>query len=159
MAPFDSTQFRQALGHLPTGVVVVTALDDGEPVGMAVGSFTSVSLEPPLVGFFPTRTSTTWPRIRRVGPFAVNVLAHDQEDVGARFARTGTDRFADLAWTDGRGGVPLLDGAIVQIECDPYSVTEAGDHWFVLGQVADLRVLDRGGPLVFARGKYTRLHD
>src|SRR5437868_3535599 len=104
-------EFRRVLGHFPTGVVAITA-PDGEPVGMAVGSFASISLEPPLVGFFVDRGSSTWPRVARAGSFAVNVLAADQEAVCRRFGRKGVDRFAGVRWHPGHGDAPLLDGAV-----------------------------------------------
>lgn len=155
-APFDSARFRQVLGHFPTGVTVITAAGDAEPVGMAVGSFASVSLDPPLVGFFPDKGSSSWPRIEAAGAFCVNILGEDQEDVCRRFAMKGDDKFAGLGWSPAGSGAPLLDGVIAWIDCDIESVTEAGDHWLVLGRVRDLSVGHDGPPLVFFRGGYGR---
>ena len=93
----DSAHYRQVLGHFATGVTVITAIDDGEAVGLAANSFTSVSLEPPLVAFCAAHESTTWPRIRAARRFCVNVLAEDQEDVCRVFAAKGADRFAGVA--------------------------------------------------------------
>src|SRR6476619_3878226 len=98
---FDTARYRQVLGHFPTGVVVVTAVDDGEPVGLAIGSFSSVSLDPPLVGFFPDRSSTSWPRIEKAGSFAVNILGEHQEDICRTFASKGGDKFAGIGWKPG----------------------------------------------------------
>src|SRR4051812_23140457 len=109
---FDSARFRQVLGHFVTGVVVVTAVDEGEPVGLAIGSFSSVSLEPPLVGFFPDLSSSSWPRIRESGAFAVNVLGEHQEDVCRTFASKGTDKFARIGWKPAGSGSPILDDVI-----------------------------------------------
>src|ERR1041384_7822851 len=95
---FDAATYRQVLGHFPTGVTVITAVLDGQPVGPAGGSFSSVSLAPPLVGFFPDRSSSSWPKIRDAGAFCVNILAEDQEDVCRRFAMKGDDKFAGLGW-------------------------------------------------------------
>jgi flavin reductase (DIM6/NTAB) family NADH-FMN oxidoreductase RutF len=92
--PFDSAQFRQVLGHFPTGVTVVTAASPSGPVGLAVGSFASVSLDPPLVAFFPDRSSSSWPQIEATGSFCVNILSEDQEVVCRRFASKGDDKFA-----------------------------------------------------------------
>ena len=107
----DPTKFRRVLGHFPTGVAVVTGMDsDGHPVGMAVGSFTSVSLDPPLVAFMPDRSSTSWPRLRDSGSFCVNILGSDQESVCRAFAARGGDKFAELSWQPASSGSPVLDG-------------------------------------------------
>lgn len=154
--PFDSAQFRQVLGHFPTGVTVVTAAPSSGPVGLAVGSFASVSLDPPLVAFFPDRTSSSWPQIEATGSFCVNILAEDQEAVCRRFASKGDDKFAGLGWRPAGSGSPLLDGVLAWIDCDIESVTEAGDHYCVMGRVRDLDVGRDGGPLLFFRGGYGR---
>lgn len=153
---FDSARFRTVLGHFPTGVTVVTAAPDGIPVGLAVGSFSSASLEPPLVAFFPGRTSSSWPRIEAAGSFCVNILAEDQEDVSRRFASKEEDKFVGLGWSAAASGSPLLTGALAWIDCDIESVLEAGDHYCVLGRVRDLGVAQEGAPLLFYRGGYGR---
>jgi 3-hydroxy-9,10-secoandrosta-1,3,5(10)-triene-9,17-dione monooxygenase reductase component len=156
--PFDSAQFRQVLGHFPTGVTVITADGVDGPVGLAVGSFSSVSLDPPLVGFFPDKGSSSWPKIEVTGSFCVNILAAEQEDVCRRFAMKGDDKFAGLGWTAAGSGAPRIHDVLAWIDCDIHSVTDAGDHFFVLGAVRDLGVADEGGPLVFFRGGYGRFH-
>ncbi|GAB3200896.1 hypothetical protein GCM10027062_21630 [Nocardioides hungaricus] len=154
-AQFDAARFRQVLGHYPTGVTVVTALHpDGEPVGMAVGSFTSVSLDPPLVAFFPEKKSSTFPRIREAGSFCVNVLASHQSGVCRSFAMKGLDRFDGISWRPAGSGSPVLDGVVAWIDCDIESVTEAGDHYLVAGRVRALDVEDASLPLMFFRGGY-----
>jgi len=155
-ATFDSAKFRQVLGHFPTGVTVVTAAPDSGPVGLAVGSFASVSLDPPLVAFFPDKGSSSWPRIEAARAFCVNVLAEDQEDVCRRFASKDDDKFAGLGWKPGGSGAPRIDGVLAWIDCDIDSVTEAGDHFCVMGRVRDLEVGHAGAPLVFFRGGYGR---
>jgi 3-hydroxy-9,10-secoandrosta-1,3,5(10)-triene-9,17-dione monooxygenase reductase component len=155
--PFDSAAYRQVLGHFPTGVTVVTAVNGaGEPAGLAVGSFSSVSLDPPLVAFFPGKSSSSWPRIEAAGSFCVNILAEDQEGVCRRFASKDDDKFVGLGWSAAATGSPVLDGVLAWIDCDIESVTEAGDHYCVIGRVRDLRVEHDGGPLVFFRGGYGR---
>ena len=154
--PFDSAKFRQVLGHFPTGVTVVTAAPDTGPVGLAVGSFASVSLDPPLVAFFPDKGSSSWPQIETAGTFCVNILAEDQEDVCRRFAMKGDDKFAGLGWKPAGSGAPLLDGVLAWIDCDIASVTGAGDHFCVMGRVRDLAVAHDGAPLLFFRGGYGR---
>lgn len=154
--PFDSAQFRTVLGHFPTGVTVITAAPDGNPVGLAVGSFSSVSLDPPLVAFFPGKSSSSWPQIEAAGSFCVNILADDQEDLCRRFASKEEDKFAGLGWSAAGSGSPLLSGALAWIDCRIESVVEAGDHYCVMGRVLDLGVAHDGGPLLFFRGGYGR---
>jgi 3-hydroxy-9,10-secoandrosta-1,3,5(10)-triene-9,17-dione monooxygenase reductase component len=154
--PVDQATYRQVLGHFPTGVTVVTARPDDGPVGLAVGSFCSVSLDPALVGFFPATSSSSWPGIEAAGSFCVNILAEDQEDVCRRFATKGVDKFEGLGWKPAGSGAPLLDGVLAWIDCDLHSVTEAGDHWCVLGRVREMAVARETGPLVFYRGGYGR---
>jgi flavin reductase (DIM6/NTAB) family NADH-FMN oxidoreductase RutF/DNA-binding IclR family transcriptional regulator len=153
----DPGRFRHVLGHFPTGVVVVTAVQDsGEPAGMAVGSFTSVSLDPPLVAFLPDRSSTSFPKIRAAGSFCINVLAGDQEHVCRAFAARGADKYATVAWSAAGSGSPVLDGVVAWIDCDIDQVLEAGDHYIVLGRVRDLDVPQQASPLLFFRGGYGR---
>jgi flavin reductase (DIM6/NTAB) family NADH-FMN oxidoreductase RutF len=156
MPPFDQARFRQVLGHFTTGVTVITAAAEEGPVGLAVGSFASVSLDPPLVGFFPDKTSSSWPKIESTGSFCVNVLGEAQEDVCRRFASKGDDKFRGLGWRPAGSGSPVLDGVLAWIDCDIDSVTEAGDHHLVLGRVRDLAVEHDGPPLLFFRGGYGR---
>lgn len=153
----DSAHFRRVLGHFPTGVVVVSAIDEGQPVGLAVGSFASVSLEPPMVGFFPGKSSTSWPRIRRAGSFVANVLGAHQADVCRAFAASGGEKFTGLGWRHASGGAPILNDVTAWIECDIADITDAGDHWFVLGSVRNLAVTSSHGPLLFFRGGYARV--
>ncbi|MET0903599.1 MAG: flavin reductase family protein [Acidimicrobiales bacterium] len=154
--PFDEARFRQVLGHFASGVTVITSAGSDGPVGLAVGSFVSVSLEPPLVGFLPTKASTSWPQIEATGHFCVNVLAEAQEDVCRRFATKADDKFRGLGWRTAGSGAPILDGILAWIDCDIASVTDAGDHYFVLGRVRDLAVAHDGAPLLFFRGGYGR---
>lgn len=154
--PFDDARYRTVLGHFPTGVTVITAAPDGVPVGMAVGSFSSVSLDPPLVAFFAGKGSSSWPKIEAAGSFCVNILAEAQEDLCRRFASKEEDKFAGLGWTTTASGSPLIGEVLAWIDCDIDSVTEAGDHWCVMGRVRDLGVGTDGGPLVFFRGGYGR---
>lgn len=154
--PFDSAKYRQVLGHFPTGVTVVTARSSDGPVGMAVGSFASVSLEPPLVAFFAGLNSASWPQIEEAGAFCVNVLAADQEDLSRRFASKDDDKFTGIGWEPAGSGSPLLQGVLAWIDCDIESVTPAGDHVCVMGRVRDLDVVHDGAPLLFFRGGYGR---
>jgi len=156
-ADFDATKFRQVLGHFPTGVAVVTGVDaDGKPAGMAVGSFSSVSLDPPLVAFMPDKSSSSWPKFRDSGAFCVNILGAEQESVCRAFAMKGGDKFAELAWHPASSGSPILDGALAWIDCDIDVVHEAGDHYIVIGLVRELDIGTPALPLVFFQGGYGR---
>ncbi|MFP5256292.1 MAG: flavin reductase family protein [Acidimicrobiia bacterium] len=154
--PFDSARYRQVLGHFPTGVTVITAAGEPTPTGMAVGSFSSVSLDPPLVAFFAGKDSSTWPKIEAAGAFCVNVLAEDQEELSRRFASKEDDKFAGVGWAPAASGSPMIDGVLAWIDCRIDSVTDAGDHVCVMGHVLDLGIGREGGPLVFFRGGYGR---
>jgi len=156
-AAFDSIHFRHVLGHLPTGVVVVTGVSaEGEPAGVTIGSFASVSLDPPLVGFFQGTNSRTWPLIVPSGSFCVNVLAQSQEELCWRFAKEATDggRFDEIDYTLSPNGSPVLPGVLAWIDCSIESVTPAGDHIFVLGRVSDLHTTEsHESAMVFFKGK------
>ncbi len=149
--------FRDVLGHFATGVTIITAMDGDEPVGVAANSFTSVSLDPPLVLFCVARTSTTWPRIERARRFAVNMLGEHQEDLSRLFATKGADRFGQVDWHLGVGGSPVLHDVLAYVDCEFWAEYDGGDHIIVVGRVLDLGVTHQAGPLVFFRGEYVRL--
>jgi 3-hydroxy-9,10-secoandrosta-1,3,5(10)-triene-9,17-dione monooxygenase reductase component len=153
----DSTHFRRVLGHFATGVTVVTTLDDEEPVGFTCQSFSSLSLDPPLVTVAPQRTSTTWPRIRRVGRFCANILAEDQSELATGFARTGTDKFAGRRWSTSPSGCPVLEDVLAWVDCEIVHELDGGDHVLVLARVLDLAVLSDEPPLLFFRGRFASL--
>jgi 3-hydroxy-9,10-secoandrosta-1,3,5(10)-triene-9,17-dione monooxygenase reductase component len=153
----DPRSFRDALGRFATGVAFVTAAPDGEPTGLIVNSFASVSLEPPLVSFSPARSSLTWSRMRRTGRFGVNVLGRRHEPFAIRAIPPGADRFAGLDWELGRGGVPLLADALASLECELVAEHPAGDHWIVVGRVDELHIPPITDPLVFFAGAFRGL--
>lgn len=154
--PFDGGRFRDVLGHFPTGVVAVTAIDaEGRPIGMAVGSFTSVSLDPPLVAFLPDRSSSTFPKIRAAGTFCVNVLSATQEPVCRALSLKGDDKFRGVPWQPSPiTGSPVLRDVVAWIDCEIETVHEAGDHYIVIGRVRELRVEQPTIPLLFFQGGY-----
>ena len=154
---FDSARFRQVLGHFPTGVCVVAGFDGDAPVGLAIGSFFSISLDPPLVGFCAGKGSSTWPRLRTAGRFCVNILGQDQEAVSRVFASKEADKFAGIGWDRSPLGQPRLAGALAWIDCELDAVHDAGDHEIAVGAVHDLGVESEAGPLVFFRGGYAQL--
>ena len=153
---FDAAKFRQVLGHFPTGVTVVTSIHEGTPVGMAIGSFTSLSLEPPQVLFCVGQHSSTWPKVQAAGSFCVNILADDEEDVCRVFASKADDKFAEIGWKRSGNNSPIIDGVLAYIDCTIKDVVESGDHYVVIGAVTDLDVRHEGGPLLFFRGGYGR---
>ena len=153
----DGARFRQVLGHFPTGVTVITATTESGPVGLAVGSFFSVSLDPPLVAFCAGKSSTSYPKIQAAGHYCVNVLADAQEDVSRVFASKGDDKFATIGWRRSPvTGAPIINDVLAWIDCEIDAVHEAGDHFIVIGRVLELEVGHDGGPLVFFRGGYGR---
>ena len=159
MTPFDPAEFRRVLGHYPTGVTVVTAVSEAGPVGLAIGSFGSVSLEPPLVMFCPGKSSNSWPVIEASGSFCVNVLAEDQADVSSLFAGRDVDKFAAVAWGTRATGSPVIEGCLAWIDCTIETTHEGGDHWIVVGRVVDLGVgRPDDTPLIFFKGGYGSVH-
>ena len=154
---FDAARFRQVLGHFCTGVTVITGMQEGEPLGLTVQSFTSVSLDPPLVALCPARASASWPLIGASGGFCANVLAEEQEALARVFATRGADKFAGVGWKPSPAtGSPLLDDVLAWVDCRVESEHDGGDHVIVVGRVVDLGVSDGGGPLLFYRGGYGR---
>jgi flavin reductase (DIM6/NTAB) family NADH-FMN oxidoreductase RutF/DNA-binding IclR family transcriptional regulator len=152
----DPNQFRQVLGQFPTGVVVVTAMDSGgEPLGMTVGSFTSVSLDPPLVAFLPATTSSSWKALRESGTrFCVNVLGSEQELVCRQVAMRKSNKFEGIRLSPSPLGNPVIEGALAYIDCETEHVYDAGDHQIVIGRVRDLDFVSPATPLLFFRGGY-----
>ncbi len=149
----DEARFKEVLGHFATGVTIVTAMEEGQPVGFTCQAFTSLSLSPPMVALAPARSSTSWPRIARAGAFCVNILSDRQEALCRAFAVSGGDKFAGVAWYVGTAGTPVLEGSLAWVECELDAVHPAGDHELVVGRVLDLGV-GRGAPLVFYRAGF-----
>ena len=153
--PLDSEMFRSAMSQLPTGVVAITALRGDAPLGFVVGSFVSISLEPPLVGFFVAHTSTTWPEMSGAGTFCASVLAHHHHHhVRARFSQKGVDRFANQSWKPAPSGAPILDGALAWIDCELERTMTVGDHDLVVGRVTNVGSGDASLPMLFFRRSY-----
>jgi flavin reductase (DIM6/NTAB) family NADH-FMN oxidoreductase RutF len=149
---------REVLGHFATGITVVTADTDDGPIGFTCQSFSSLSLDPPLVAFAPARTSHTWPQLRAIGRFCVNVLAEGQDDVSRNFARSGGDKFAGVSWTRSPHGSPVLDGVVAWIDGELWAEYDGGDHTIVVARVLDLGADPDRRPLLYHRGAYGLLH-
>lgn len=166
LALVDQRRFRDVLGHYPTGVVVVTGMAgggtlsgtrDGSPAGMVIGSFISVSLDPPLVAFLPRRDSRTFARLRTSPSFCVNVLAAEQERMCAQLGSGGQPGdLGGLPWHPAPSGAPILDGVVAWIDCQPDQVIDSGDHHIVLCRVTGLSAESASSPLLFFRGGYGR---
>lgn len=154
----DPQHFRTVLGHFPTGVTVVACMDGDRPVGLAVGSFFSVSLQPPLVGFCVGAESSSWASIEASGAFAVSVLSEHQAQVSNVFASEADDRFAEVGWFPGPvTGSPHLLEAVAHIDCELEATHPGGDHVIVVGRVRALDVhRSEHGPLLFHKGGYGR---
>lgn len=148
------TQLRKHLGHFATGVTVITARDGDGPVGFACQSFSSVSLEPPLVLFCVGTESRSGGRVRDAGAFCVNVLAEDQRDLCDRFGSSQGARFEGLDYEHSPRGVPTLQGVLVRIHADVEAVHPAGDHDIVLGRVTGLEHVREARPMLFFRGGF-----
>ena len=153
----DQRAFKKTLGHFPTGVTVVTARRaDGEPVGLTVNSFTSVSLVPPLILWCLGNESPNLPVFEQANYFAVNILGADQGWLSNQFARPIEDKFTDVRWSEGRFGVPIIEGTVGQLICSTFDRHPGGDHRIYLGRVEDLQT-PGGEPLVYMGGQYQQV--
>jgi flavin reductase (DIM6/NTAB) family NADH-FMN oxidoreductase RutF len=156
--PFAGQEFRQTVGSFATGVTVVTTTSGDEKFGMTANSFTSVSLDPPLVLVCAISGTEGSAVIARNGRFAVNILAADQEPISRFFSSKdrprGADAFRDIAHRDGVTGCPIIDGCVGHLDCMLHTSHEAGDHVIFIGEVQALAVDPEVQPLVFHGGKY-----
>ena len=150
----DPAVLRDVLGHFASGVTVVTAVAAEGPIGFTCQSFSSLSLDPPLVAFAPSRTSRTWPALRAIGRFCVNVLAEGQDDVSQNFARSGPDKFAGVPWTPSAHGAPVLADVVAWIDGELWAEYDGGDHSIVVARVLDLGADPDRPPLLYHRGSY-----
>ncbi len=151
---FDTTGFRRALGAFVTGVTVVTTIQaDGTPRGFTANSFTSVSLDPPLVLVCVAKSASSYEVFSQAPQFAVSVLAEDQKDVSGVFASKSPDKFAQVAWQTRATGAPVMHGAAAHFDCATQQVIDAGDHVILLGRVIDFAHTGLT-PLGYCRGAY-----
>jgi len=151
------TEFCRACAKFPTGVTIVTVLDaEGCPHGMTASSFTSVSLEPPLVLVCVDHRASVLAHLRRAQHISINILSEGQQDLSAHFARPGHDRFTGVEWEAGQGGVPLISGALARFECSIHRMVDAGDHTILIAEVLDAEYHD-GRPLVYFGSSYHKL--
>lgn len=152
--PVDAGTFRRALSRHAAGVVIVTLPG---PTGLTVTSFSSASLDPPLVSFYIGHGSSNWPAVRAAAYFAANLMSNGQEEVAARFARKGADRFGpQTRWEPGPGGLPLLADATTHLICARHTLVTVGDHELVVGQVIRAIIGTSAPPLLHHQGRFTR---
>jgi len=154
--PIDDARFRQAMGHFASGVTVVTTASTGELYGMTVSSFSSLSLNPPLVLICIDKSVPSHDMIRDSGRFVVNILEERQEHLSRRFATTANDKFKGVAWHSGQLGLPVLDNTLAAIECRLRDALDGGDHTIFVGEVVDAEVRE-GAPLLYYRRGYREL--
>jgi 3-hydroxy-9,10-secoandrosta-1,3,5(10)-triene-9,17-dione monooxygenase reductase component len=153
LAAIDPRTFRDVLGCCPTSVAVITAQSGEDRFGLVVGTFTSISLDPPLVGFFPGKESRTWRKIEETGRFCANVLSAEQVAVCKTFTSNVENKFAEISHGNTPGQLPLIDGIAAWVECRIESVQEIGDHYLVVGAVEAMGQ-GEGAPLVFLKGGF-----
>ena len=156
--PFESRHLRDAFGCFATGVTVVTGImADGTRIGLTANSFTSVSLDPPLLLFCPANGASALPMIRGSGRFAVNVLDIDGQAVADRFTRKGIDRFAEAEWLDW-DGLPVLAAAKAAFACDLHADHDGGDHRIIVGRIRSFSLAPTRESLLYLHGRYRRVH-
>ncbi|HMI40137.1 MAG TPA: flavin reductase family protein [Sphingomicrobium sp.] len=155
----DPRTLRDALGCFATGVTVVTAISgDGVPVGLTVNSFTSLSLDPPLLLVCIAKAATCAKALIDAEYFAVNVLQNCQQPESIRFSTRAEDRFGTTIWSPGEYGAPVLQESLSVFECIAHAVHDGGDHHILVGQVVKASFDAQLDPLLYFRGSYRRLH-
>jgi flavin reductase (DIM6/NTAB) family NADH-FMN oxidoreductase RutF len=152
----DQAEFRTAMGHFASGVTVVTTRSGGEPVGLTVSAFCSLSLDPPLVLVCIEKSVRSHDAIQGAGSFAVNILASDQEHLSRRFASSADEKFESVGLREGLDDLPLLEGALTVVQCRVREELEGGDHTIFVGEVVEVEV-GSGEPLLYYRGGYREL--
>lgn len=155
----EPLNFREALGHYASGITVITSQVDGEPLGFTCQSFYSVSMSPPLVSFSVMANSYSYPKIRRAGRFAVNVLSGEQAHISNQFARQGGDKWQGVNWQTSPLGNPVIGGSLHWFDCEIHAEHAAGDHLIVIGEVKALNLQDAPAsePLLYFKGQYRSL--
>lgn len=155
----DPRRFRDALGHYASGVTIIGGLVDDVPVGFTCQSFYSVSINPPLVSFCVMKSSTSWPKIRSVGKFSINVLSFKQSELSDKFSRSAHERWANVDWTINELNNPVIGGVLLCLDCSLFAEHEAGDHWITIARVNRLieTVEDSHSPLLYYKGRYHQL--
>lgn len=156
-SPVTEASFRHACGHFATGVAIATVSDDsGSPHGLTINSFTSVSLQPPLVLICIDYRANVLKPFLRASHYGLNILRDSQQDISNRFAYRAEDRFTGVAWKAGETGVPLIDGSLAAMECATKQIIEGGDHTIFLAEVVAVHT-SSGDPLLYFNSRYHRI--
>jgi flavin reductase (DIM6/NTAB) family NADH-FMN oxidoreductase RutF len=151
------TKFKEVMGNYPTGVTVVTTVDeDGTPLGLTVNSFASVSIDPLMILWSIDKNVSSYGPFTQTDKFAVHVLADDQADICSLFAMKGTDRFANCEWETSENGLPIIKGALGVLQCKTHQTVEAGDHTILIGEVIDIENYGKD-PLLYHRRKFGKI--
>jgi 3-hydroxy-9,10-secoandrosta-1,3,5(10)-triene-9,17-dione monooxygenase reductase component len=151
-------RMRQIMGSFCSGITIITTQTPEGPAGFTCQSFTSLSMDPPLIAFNPMKASTSWPRIREMGTFCVNILSTDSRQVSGQFARSGADKFEGVTHSHSPLGNPILDCALAWVDCELEAEYDGGDHTIVVGEVVWLEVGSADEPaLVWFRSDFTTL--
>ncbi len=150
--------FKEAMGNYPTGVTVVTAsAKNGEPIGLTVNSFASVSLEPLLILWSIDHKVSTLQDFVEGGKFAVHILAGDQQSLCKTFATKGTDRFGTCQWSFSKRSLPVIEGAFAVLECSTFKTVEAGDHTILIGEVNEIQIDRTKDPMLYHRRHFASI--
>lgn len=157
--PIDERALRGAFGEFATGITIVAGRhpETDEPIGFACQSFSSLSLDPPLLLFTAMETSRSWPLIAASGRFSVNILAADQQPISELFGRPNPNRFDKISWQPSAANMPLIDGAVAWMDCQLAQELPGGDHTIVVGQIEDLGTREDAMPLIYHRAGYSEL--
>ncbi|GHD56140.1 flavin reductase family protein [Jeongeupia chitinilytica] len=155
----EPLRFREALGHYASGITVITSCIDDEPIGFTCQSFHSVSMSPPLVSFSVMSNSYSYPKIRRAGRFAVNILSGEQVGISNQFARQGADKWHGVECQESPLGNPIIAGSLHWLDCEIHTEHAAGDHLIVIGEVKALNLQEATAtqPLLYFKGRYCNL--
>ncbi|WP_197378236.1 flavin reductase family protein [Mycolicibacterium mengxianglii] len=154
---FDQALLRQAFGCFPSGVTAFCGLLNDVPEGMAASSFTSVSLDPPLVSVCVAKTSTTWPKLATLERLGLSVLADGHTSIARSLSAKGGDRFSGIDWEATEGGAVFVHGSTLWLECAPFKCIEAGDHDIVVLQILSLAVYPDIAPMIFHASGFRQL--
>lgn len=154
---FDQKEFRNALGQFPTGVTVITTLDDsGNPIGITASSFNSVSMDPPLILWSVDKNAHSAKVFQTAKYFNVNVLSEKQITISNNFAQKGEDKFTDITYKAGIDGCPILENTAAFFECKTWNLYDGGDHIIIVGEVVSYQCKPSVKPLVFSKGRYAK---
>ena len=154
----DTKELRFAFGNFATGITIVTSLDaDGEPLGITANSFSSVSLDPPLVLFSVDRGAYSLEAFQASRCFAINILSTDQEDMSNRFAKASGDKWSGVDFVTWETGCPILTGSLASFDCRTWQTYDGGDHVIFVGEVKQMSLNTDLEPLLFFRGRYDRV--